>query len=475
MDENKGLAGRGARGGPVIGIKLKIIRGDFPVESDDQIGMKLLLLLILILLNAFFAMSEIAVISVNDNKIRRMADDGNVKARNLAKLIAEPSRFLSTIQIGITLAGFLASAFAAESFAGRLAEWVLALGVSVSFSTVNTLAVILITVVLSYVTLVVGELAPKRVAMQKSEEIALFVAGAIQGLAFVAKPAVRFLTVSTNLLVKLLGFNPEAGQESVTEEEIRMMMDLGEEIGAIAKDEKEMIENIFEFNNKTAAEVMTHRTDMTALWIDEDPEEVKRTLLESSFSRLPVYDEDVDDVVGILHVRDYLVNSMKEQSDGLKELLRPAYFVPEQVATDVLFRDMQRQKIHMAVVVDEYGGTSGIVTVEDLLEEIVGNIYDEYDDEVEADIEDLGGGVWRIRGSVGLEELEELFHINLPNDDYDTLGGLIFSQLNSIPEENSLPEIEAFGLRVRVEQLEDRRVEWAVVSKSQDESRTVQE
>jgi putative hemolysin len=431
--------------------------------------MKLLLLLILILLNAFFAMSEIAVITVNDNKIRRMAGDGNVKARKLAKLIAEPSQFLSTIQIGITLAGFLASAFAAESFAQRLAEWVVGLGVRINTSTVNTLAVVLITVILSYVTLVLGELVPKRVAMQKAEEIALFVAGAIQALAFVAKPAVRFLTFSTNMLVRLLGFNPEAGQDSVTEEEIRMMMDLGEEIGTIAKDEKEMIENIFEFNNKTAVEVMTHRTDMTALWIDEDQEEVKRTLLECSFSRLPVYGEDVDDVVGILHVRDYLVNSMKEQPGVLKDLLRPAYFVPEQVATDVLFRDMQRQKIHMAVVVDEYGGTSGIVTIEDLLEEIVGNIYDEYDDEVEADMESLGDGVWRIRGSVGLEELEELFHINLPNDDYDTLGGLIFSQLSSIPEEDSLPEIEVFGLRIRVEQIEDRRVEWAVVSQSRDE------
>jgi putative hemolysin len=432
--------------------------------------MKLLLLLILVLLNAFFAMSEIAVITVNDNKIRRMADDGNVKARNLAKLIAEPSQFLSTIQIGITLAGFMASAFAAESFARRLAEWVLGLGVRINPATINTLAVVLITVALSYITLVVGELAPKRVAMQKAEEIALFVAGAIQALAFVTKPAVRFLTFSTNLLVRLLGFNPEAGQDSVTEEEIRMMMDLGEETGAIAKDEKEMIENIFEFNNKTAVEVMTHRTDMTAIWIGEDEDEVRRTMLECSFSRLPVYDEDVDDVMGILHVRDYLVNSMKEQPGALREMLRPAYFVPEQVATDVLFRDMQRQKIHMAVVVDEYGGTSGIVTIEDLLEEIVGNIYDEYDGEVEEDVENLGGGVWRIRGSVGLEELEELFRINLPNEDYDTLGGLIFSQLNSIPEEGSLPEIEAFGLNIKVEQIEDRRVEWAVVSKPrQDE------
>jgi putative hemolysin len=398
-----------------------------------------------------------------------MADDGNVKARNLAKLIAEPSQFLSTIQIGITLAGFLASAFAAESFARRLAEWVLSLGVRINPATINTLAVVLITIALSYITLVVGELAPKRVAMQKAEAIALFVAGAIQALAFVTKPAVRFLTFSTNLLVRLLGFNPEAGQDSVTEEEIRMMMDLGEETGAIAKDEKEMIENIFEFNNKTAVEVMTHRTDMTAIWIDEDEEEVRRTLLECSFSRLPVYDEDVDDVVGVLHVRDYLVNNMKEQPSVLKDLLRPAYFVPEQVATDVLFRDMQRQKIHMAVVVDEYGGTSGIVTIEDLLEEIVGNIYDEYDGEIEADAENLGGGVWRIRGSVGLEELEELFRINLPNEDYDTLGGLIFSQLSSIPEEDSLPEIEAFGLRIRVEQIEDRRVEWAVVSKVQQD------
>jgi putative hemolysin len=410
-------------------------------------------------------MSEIAVISVNDNKIRRMAGEGNAKAGKLAKLIDQPSQFLSTIQIGITLAGFLASAFAAESFASSLVDWAVSLGADVNVAALHTLAVVLITVLLSYVTLVFGELAPKRIAMQRAEPIALFVAGPILALAFVATPAVKFLTLSTNLLVRLLGFNPEAGQESVTEEEIRMMMDLGEEIGTIAKNEKEMIENIFEFNNKTAVEVMTHRTDMTAIWIDEEPKEVNRILLESSFSRLPVYNEDIDDIVGILHVRDFLVNCMKQNPGSLKELLRPAYFVPEQVVTDVLFRNMQRQKIHMAVIVDEYGGTSGLVTIEDLLEEIVGNIYDEYDDEIEADMENLGDGVWRLRGSVGLEELEELFNIRVPDGDYDTLGGLIFSQLSSIPEEGSLPEIEAFGLRVKVEQMEDRRVEWAAVSK----------
>jgi putative hemolysin len=440
------------------------------VDSDEHIPIRLLFLFILILLNAFFAMSEIAVISVNDNKVRRMADEGDTKARRLAKLIAQPSQFLSTIQIGITLAGFLASAFAAESFASLLVNRVTALGVRVSLTTLHTLAVILITIVLSYVTLVFGELAPKRIAMQKSEPIALFVAGPVEALAWLTRPAVRFLTFSTNLLVRVLGFNPEADQESVTEEEIRMMMDIGEEKGTIAKNEKEMIENIFEFNNKTAVEVMTHRTDMTAIWIDEEPEEVKRILLESSFSRLPVYDEDIDDVVGILHVRDFLVNCMKQQPSNLKELLRPAYFVPEQVVTDVLFRDMQRQKIHMAVIVDEYGGTSGLVTIEDLLEEIVGNIYDEYDEEIEADMENLGDGVWRIRGSVGLEDLEDLFNVRMPDDDYDTLGGLIFSQLNSIPEEGSLPEIEVFGLRVKVEQMEDRRVEWAVVTKIQAET-----
>ena len=436
--------------------------------SSDPIWPQLLLQLVLIMLNAYFAATEIAVISLNENILRRQAEDGDKKAARLLKIVETPTRFLSTIQIGITLAGFLGSAFAADNFAGRIRDWAVVkwqLDASAA-AAVNTLAVVLITIILSFFTLVLGELVPKRVAMQKAEQVARFTCGVVSGLAAVMRPLIWLLTVSTNGVLRLLHIDPNAEEDQVSEEEIRMMVDIGEEKGAIESGEKEMIENIFEFNNMTAEEVMIHRTDVVMLWARDSDEVIVRTIRETGLTRFPVYEEDADDIVGILNTRTYLLNARESQPRPLRELLTPAYFVPESVRTDVLFRDMQARKIHMAVVVDEYGGTSGIITMEDLLEEIVGNIYDEFDPQDEQEIIPLGENQWRVAGSAGLGGGAEAPGVGLPGGgEYGTLGGLGFAQLAVIPEDGSHPEVDVCGLHIRVEELSDRRVEWATVSR----------
>lgn len=438
---------------------------------SDPIWPQLLLQVVLILVNAFFAATEIAVISLNENVLRHQAEDGDKKAAKLLKIVETPTRFLSTIQIGITLAGFLGSAFAADNFAGRIRDWAVAsyqLDAGAA-AAVNTLSVILITIILSFFTLVFGELVPKRIAMQKTDKVARMACGVVSVLAAFMRPIIWLLTVSTNGMLRLLHIDPNAEDDEVSEEEIRMMVDIGEEKGAIESGEKEMIENIFEFNNMTAEDVMIHRTDVVMLWAEDPDEEIVRTIEETGLTRFPVYEEDADDVVGVLNTRTYLLNARLERPRPLRELLTPAYFVPESVRTDVLFRDMQAKKIHMAVVVDEYGGTSGIITMEDLLEEIVGNIYDEFDPQEDQEIVQLEANLWRVAGSADLEEVAEALDMELPEDgECDTLGGLVFAQLSVIPEDGSHPAVDIYGLHIEVEELTDRRVEWALVSKLAD-------
>ncbi len=433
----------------------------------DPIWGQLLLQAVLIAINAFFASTEIAVISLNANKLRRQAEEGDKKAAQMMKMVEKPEGFLSTIQIGITLAGFLGSAFAADNFAARLTDWMVNVQhVTIAPDALNTIAVILITLILSYFTLVFGELVPKRIAMQRPDKVARMSSNVIYGLSVVMKPIIWLLSVSTNGILRLLRIDPHAKDDEVTEEEIRLMVDIGQEKGAILADEKQLIENVFEFNNRTAKDVMIHRTDVAAVWDEDTPEEIVETIERSGLSRFPVYHDDLDDVIGVLNTRDYLLNARKEKPKPLKELLRPVYCVPETVHTDVLFRDMQKTKTHFAVVIDEYGGTSGIVTMEDLLEELVGNIYDEFDPLVEQDVTQLEDNLWRVAGSVEIETLAQTIGVEIPgNEEYDTLGGLIFSRLSTIPSDGATPDVEAYGLRIHVEQIEDRRVEWALVSK----------
>ena len=439
--------------------------------AEGHLGLKLLIVFVLIVVNAFFAASEIAVISLNDNKVRKQAEDGNKTAAKLLKLVENPGAFLSTIQIAITLAGFLASAFAADSFSDILVEWLVTTSLfgSVSAATLNTICVIVITLVLSYFSLVLGELVPKRVAMHAPEKVASIVASTILITGKIFKPFVWLLDRSTNGLLRLIGIDPHAESEEISEEEIRLMVDLGEEKGTIEANEKELIENIFEFNNITAEDVMTHRPDVKVIWMDDSHAEIMQMIEESGLSRFPVCGEDIDDVIGILLTKVYLLNAQKPVPKPLAELLSPVYLVPESIPADKLFRDMQSKNTHMAVVVDEYGGTSGIVTMEDLLEEIVGNIYDELDPQETQEMTRLEENLWRMKGSVEIETLEEELNTSLDIDeeeyDFDTLGGLVISQLSQIPEDGAQPELEAFGLHIKVEEFAERRVEWALVSK----------
>lgn len=420
----------------------------------------ILFLLLLVMVNAFFAASEIALISLNDNKIKLMAEEGHKKAKILRSLLGEPSRFLATIQIGITLAGFLASAFAAENFSDQLVSLIQSSGLSVPEGVLKSGSLFIITIVLSYFTLVLGELVPKRLAMKKPEPISFFVARPIQILMIVTNPFVKFLTFSMNLIVSLLGVNPHEEDKSVTEEEIRMMVDVGEEKGTIDETEKWMINNIFEFNNKIVTDIMTHRTDIVALPLSSTLEEVIALINEEKYSRIPIYEEHIDDITGILHAKDVMtfITTEAHETFDLNAMIRKPYFIPFSKRIDILLREFQLHKTHMAIIIDEYGGTEGLVTLEDLLEEIVGNIFDE-DDEVEKDFELIEEGVWCVSGSLSLDEVAEQLGIDMPLEDYETIGGFFIGQLGYIPETVETEPVIFQNHEFTLVEVEEKKVE----------------
>ncbi|MCX7921955.1 MAG: hemolysin family protein [Clostridia bacterium] len=434
---------------------------------DSSLLIQMFFLIILVGVNAFFASSEIAIISLNDNKIKKMASEGNKKAKLLQNLVSEPSRFLATIQVGITLSGLLASAFAAESFADRLTNLVKSAGVPIDDSIIKLLSLIIITILLSYFTLVFGELVPKRVAMQKPEAISMFSIKPLSLLLRIANPFVLFLTFSTNFIIRVFGGNPSANEESVTEEEIRMMVDLGEEKGVIEESEKEMIDNIFEFDNTLVSEIMTHRTNIIGITLQSKLFEVMNVVVKEKYTRIPIYDETIDNIVGILHVKDLLqfVKAHPDDSFNLKDVIRKPYFIPSSKKTDELLKELQRNKLHMAVIIDEYGGTAGIVTIEDLLEEIVGNIFDEYDDE-EKEVEKLDDNTFIISGSSSLDLVKDVLNIDLPVEDYDTLSGFVIGQLGRIPDEEEKPDIEFKGIVFKVEKMDEKRISKVKICKT---------
>lgn len=406
------------------------------------------------------------MLSLNTAKLRKLDEQHDKAASRLLKLVEEPSSFLSTIQVGITLAGFLGSAFASTNFSVYIVNWIIhGLKVtSIPVGVLNTISMIVVTIVLSYFTLVFGELVPKRIAMQKSYEFAKATSVVIASISKIMKPVVWFLSVSVNTVLRLLGLDPNADEENVSEEEIRLMIDLGGKKGTIHSEEKQWIENVFEFDDTSVREVMTHVLDVITINIHDDEKTILKKIKQSGLSRFPVIDDDVNDVVGVLYARDYLLNKALNESLNLKDLIKEVYFVPESIHTDELFSKMQSKKVHIAIVVDEYGETCGIVTLEDLLEEIVGNIYDEYDPEVEEDIIQLDDVTYRVNGSVLIEELEEVTDIKLPeSDDYDTVGGFIFSTLHEIPIDDSIFDIEAENYLIHVDQVKEKRIESCVI------------
>ena len=429
-------------------------------SAGGSLVLKILLLLALILVNAYFAMAEIAVISLNDAKMEKLAEDGHKKAKLVLKLTKNPTKFLSTIQIGITLAGFLTSASAATSFAEMLTDAVTG-KFGLPESIVSPVAVVLITLIMSYFSLVLGELVPKRIGMQIPEKIAFAVAKPLYVIAKLTSPFVKFLSVSTNGVVRLLGFDPNADEEVVTEEEIRMMVDVGGEKGVIEDDQKEMINNIFEFDDMDAGDVMTHRTDVVAADINDTTlEEFMALAIEHGRSRIPLYDEDIDNIVGIVYIKDLLKYVGKEVKvkGTLKNIMREPYFVPETKACGELFKEMRLQRIQMAVVVDEYGGTAGIVTLEDIVEAVMGDIQDEYDQE-EEEISKIDENTFTVEGTIDIEEIDELIGKELPEGDYETLAGFIMDELQCIPKNGEMNEVVFENVKFTVLEVEDRRIE----------------
>jgi putative hemolysin len=432
-------------------------------------------LIILIFLNAFFAASEMALVGLNDNKIKRMAEEGDKKAIMIYNLISEPSRFLSTIQIGITLAGFLASAFAADFFAGPLAQVLYNLGIPVALNVLDTISVVVITIFLSYFTLVFGELVPKQLALQKAESIANFAVGPLTALFKICLPLVKFLTFSTNTIVRLCGVDPNAKSEEATEEEIRMMVDVGSERGTIRDAEKVMINNIFEFNDKIVSDIATHRTDIIGLPIDASLQETVQLVDTEKYTRFPVYEGDIDNIIGIFHVK-YLFQFMSEENErafDLKKLIRKPYYVLETQSVDVLFSEMKKNNAHIAIVLDEYGGTEGLVTIEDVIEEIVGEISSEMDGPEEEEIQKLTDHQYSIAGITSLYKLEDLLQLQLPSDDFDTLNGFLISEIGYIPSLEERPVITYQNLLFEVKEVSENRIE-KVVMTVQDSELSVQ-
>lgn len=431
----------------------------------DPIIWQILLQLILISLNAIFACAEIAVISMNDNKLAKLASQGDKRAIRLAKLTSQPARFLATIQVAITLSGFLGSAFAADNFSDKLVDFLITLGITIPAKTLDTIAVILITLILSYFTLVFGELVPKRVAMKKAESLALGMSAMIAFIAKLFAPIVWILTTSTNCILLLFGIDPNADDENLSEEEIRMLVDVGSQKGVIDISEKQMIQNVFEFDNLAVGEFATHRTDISLLWIDEGIEEWEKTIHESRHSLYPMCDDTVDNIVGILNVKDYFRVRDKTRESILETALKPAYFIPQSIRADVLFRQMKKTRNHFAVVLDEYGGILGIVTMNDLLEQLVGDLDDEM---IAADewteIEQVDSTTWKIQGCTSLDDVAEHLNISLPLDDYDTFGGLIFGSYGSIPDDGSKFEIEINQLHIKVIEIKNHRITKALVT-----------
>ena len=415
------------------------------------------ILLILILLNAFFAASEIAFISLNDVKIEKQAKEGNKKAKQIQKMLKSPSKFLATIQIGITLAGFLSSAFASEAFAEKLTPILYQLMPLLGISTWKSISIVLITIVLSFFTLVFGELVPKRLAMKNYEKIAFSTISIIKGISILTLPFVKLLTFVTNAVSKVFGVS-EHDEETVTEEEIKMMIDQGEEKGTIEEEEKELINNVFEFNDITVSEIMRHRKDIFALDINISNEELLSELSKEKYrySRIPVYDETIDDIKGILYVKDVLKN-INKKTFKVKNVVKDAYFISQNRLINEVFKELQKNKRQIAIIVDEYGGTAGLITMEDILEELVGDIYDEYDKE-EKQFEKIDENTYFLSGSMTIYDVNKLLGANIPEGDYDTISGFLQEELGRIPEDKEKPVIETLAVTYKIEEYEDKRI-----------------
>lgn len=443
--------------------------------EDNMIGL-IVLQVVLIGLNAVFASAEIAVLSINEVKLERMAEDGNKKAKRLFKLTKEPARFLATIQVAITLSGFLGSAFAADNFSEPLVEWIIGLGVNIPRGTLDAIAVVFITLILSYFTLIFGELVPKRVAMKRSEQLAFGISGLVSGISYVFKPIVWLLTISTNLVLQLLGINPDEANDEVSEEEIRMMVDEGSKKGTIDQEERVFINNVFEFDDLTAGEIIVHRTDVTILWMEDNMKEWDEIIHNSHHTRYPICEGSADNVIGILNAKIYFRLNDKNRENVMANAVRKPFFVPETIKADVLFRKMKRTHNNMAIVIDEYGGMEGIVTKNDLIEQLVGDLGEDGPNQGadEPHIEQTGETTWSVRGNVGLREIEKTIGIDFGETDVDTITGFVFSQLGMVPNDGKQDiNIDVENISIHVTGLIEHQIAYATIKKHENDKQAM--
>jgi putative hemolysin len=439
------------------------------MDSSD-LWRQVLIIFVLIGVNAFFAASEIAIVSVRQARLKPLIDDGNKAAIIVSKFLQEPSKFLATIQIGITFAGFLASAIGAQTLSKSLATFLKSLDIPMISHSAGVIATLVVTMIIGFFTLILGELVPKRLALEKSDKISLLVAKPIRILYKITSPAVTFLSVTTNIVARLLGSSDTVDGDHITEEEIRLMINVGEEKGIFQETETNMINSIFEFDNTVAKEVMTPRTHIVAVDVEASIDQIMEIIVEENFSRIPVYENSTDNIIGLLYVKDLfvLIKKSAEWKISLRDIIRPAFFVPEYKKIDELFKEMQKSKTHIAIVIDEYGGTAGLITIEDLLEEIVGNIFDEYDD-VELDYEQIDEDTYLVDGMLSVGEINDLMYANLPEEEFDTISGMILSLSGKMPEVGD--EVELDNIYLRIEEVDDKRISKIKVHKNNPQSK----
>ena len=432
-------------------------------EPDTNIASQLMLLVVLNLINAYFAAAEMAIVSLNKTRMKMLAEDGNKKAKIICDLIDEPTKFLSTIQVGITLAGFFASASAATGISEVLGETLSNIGIPYG----EKISFVGVTIILSYFTLVFGELFPKRLALKKSEAIAMISVRPIMFLSKIAAPFVKILSLSTSLLVKITGLDKENLEERITKEEIKTIVETGEEHGAINENEKEMIEGIFEFDDKRAEKVMTPRTEVYCIDIDEPLENYLDELLSVRYARVPVYEDNIDNIIGVLYMKDFIIEARKKgfENINVREILQEPFFVPECKKVQELFREFQQSKRHIAIIIDEYGGFSGILTIEDLVEEIMGEINDE-DDLVLDGIRKIDNRNFLVDGVTTLEEIEDKLKVNLNSSDVDidTISGFLINIIGKIPSESDNRIIEYNNIVFKINEVTERRIEKVLIS-----------
>ena len=427
----------------------------------DSTGFLLLIQVFLIALNAVFASAEIALLSMNEAKLSKLSAQGDKRAARLSRLTAEPARFLATIQVAITLSGFLGSAFAADNFSDGLVEWLIGLGIGIPRSTLDTIAVIFITIVLSYFTLIFGELVPKRVAQRKSEQLALGVSGVISGISVVFKPVVWFLTVSTNAVLRLMGIDPNEKDDEVSEEDIRLMVDTGSESGAIDHEEKVFIQNVFEFDDLMASEIATHRKDVVYLSLEDPMEDWEKTIHSTRHTFYPVCESTPDDVVGVLNAKDYFRLTDKTRDSVMKAAVTPGYFVPDTIKADILFRNMKRSSRSIAIVMDEYGGMVGIITLNDLIEQLVGSLSEEEPNPAGDNpcLRKIDDRTWEVFGNIDLRSIERATGIVFDNEDVDTITGLVYAALGVIPKDGAQDlDLKVGGLDVHISKIEEHQI-----------------